>query len=165
MELPRPAEPASGDEREMLRQWLAFYRGMVAWKCSGLSPRQLAEMAVPPSRLSLLGLVRHLSEMERAYLRNGIGGAGLPFLYCSDEDPDGDFERAGEVDPAAAFRTWQEECAQADKAIDEAPSLDLPAGAGERPVRRQLMKVITEYARHTGHADLLRERIDGATGD
>jgi hypothetical protein len=151
-----------GDGRDQLREWLVLYREKIAEKCAGLTAEQLARMSAPPSRLSLLGLVRHLTEMERAFLRNGVGGAGLPFVYCTDEDPDADFEGAAGADPDEVLAAWREECRLADEAIEAAPSLD--AGAW-RSLRWCLLKVATEYARHTGHADLLRERIDGVVGD
>jgi len=147
----------AADERSELRGWLARHRALIAAKCAGLTADQLARMAAPPSRLSLLGLVRHLSEMERAYLRNGVGREGLPLIYCTDAAPDGDFDGAGEADPDEAFAVWREECRLADAALDAAPSPEA--------VRSRLLKVITEYARHAGHADLLRERIDGMVGD
>jgi hypothetical protein len=160
----RPEDPTSNDEPRMLREWLSFYRGMIAWKSRGLSRDQLIASAVPPSHLSLLGLVRHLSEMERAYLRNGVGGASLPLIYCTEQEPDGDFDGVRDADPDAVFATWREECARADDAIDAAPSPDT-RGQSARSLRWYLVKVIGEYARHTGHADLIRERIDGVTGD
>jgi Protein of unknown function (DUF664) len=151
----------AADERAQLREWLALYREKIAEKCAGLTGEQLARMSVAPSRLSLLGLVRHLTEMERAFLRNGVGRAGLPLVYCSDEDPDADFEGVAGADPDAVFATWREECRLADEAIEAVSSLD----EGEWSLRWCLVKVATEYARHTGHADLLRERIDGVVGD
>jgi hypothetical protein len=150
------------DERGQLREWLVLYREKIAEKCAGLAGEQLARKSVPPSGLSLLGLVRHLTEMERAYLRNGLGGAALPPVYCTDTDPDADFEGVDGADADRALAAWREECRLADEAIAAAPSLD--AGA-RRPLRWCLVKLATEYARHTGHADLLRERIDGVVGD
>jgi hypothetical protein len=150
------------DDRDQLRDWLVLYRGKIAEKCAGLSGEQLARMSVPPSGLSLLGLVRHLTEMERAWLRNAVDGAGLPPVYCTDEEPDADFGGVDAADADQVLATWREECRLADEAIAAAPSLD----AGARPpLRWCLVKVATEYARHTGHADLLRERIDGVVGD
>jgi hypothetical protein len=149
-------------ERDQLREWLVLYREKIAEKCAGLTGEQLAEMSVPPSSLSLLGVVRHLTEMERSFLRNGVGGAALPPVYCTDEDPDADFEGVDAAGAGEVLARWREECRLADEVIAAAASLD----AGEwRPLRWCLVKVATEYARHTGHADLLRERIDGAVGD
>ena len=150
------------DERDQLREWLVHYREKIAEKCTGLSGEQLAQMSVPPSALSLLGLVRHLTEMERGFLRIAVGGATLPPLYCTAEDPDADFEGVDGAGADLVLATWREECRLADEAIAAAPSLD--AGA-RRSLRWCLVKVATEYARHTGHADLLRERIDGVVGD
>ena len=165
MKTVRTDPPRAGGERALLTGWLDFYRATIEMKCEGLDRRQLAEAAVAPSHFSLLGLVRHLSEMERGYFRNGIGGENLPLIYCSDKDPDGDFLLAASADPDEAFTVWREERKRANQVIARSELSDAPAAGSRHSVRWALVKVIGEYARHTGHADLLRERIDGATGD
>jgi uncharacterized damage-inducible protein DinB len=168
--MPRRPEPASIlDERPMLEGWLDYHRATLAWKCEGLTPEQLRERSVPPSSLSLLGLVRHMAEVERAWFRRRLEGADAPPRTYSEDNPDGDFDDVDTADPAEAFAFWEEECRHARELVAATPSLD-ELGKGLRhgePVslRWILTHMIEEYARHNGHADLLRERIDGATGD
>jgi uncharacterized damage-inducible protein DinB len=158
-------------EREMLTGWLDYHRATLALKCEGLSDEQLRERSVQPSGLSLIGLVRHLSECERGWFRRCLAGEDLPPLYYSDEDPDGDFDNVGSADPATVLRTWEQECDLARQAVAAAPDLDtmskkLSHSTSEPfSLRWIITHMIEEYARHNGHADLLRERIDGVTGD
>ncbi|WP_043640076.1 DinB family protein [Nonomuraea candida] len=162
----RVPPPYLGDERTQLDNWLEWHRATLAVKCAGLSDEQLRTRSVPPSSLSLLGLVRHLAHVERVWFRRVLNGEDVPKLWGKDRDNDADF---GEVDTASvkeAFDTWQEEIAHA-RAISAAHSLD---AVGDRDGRKCshrwiLIHVIEEYARHNGHADLLRERIDGVTGE
>ena len=169
----RPRTPlVAADEREMLDNWLEFHRWTLEWKCDGLTPEQLAERSVPPSSMSLLGLVRHMAEVERGWFRRCLADEDAPLLYCSDDeggDPDGDFNA---VDPARAeddLATWRAECAAARANLAAVDSLDAVAKRQRREqdvsVRWIMVHMIEEYARHNGHADLLRERIDGAVGD
>jgi hypothetical protein len=131
-------------------------------KCAGLDAEGMARRSVPPSNLSLLGLVRHMSEVERAWFRRRLAGLDAPLLYGG-----GDAEWDGAVpDPevvAEAWSTWREEVAFSERFVEEAPDLDL-AGKEGHGLRRVLVHMIEEYARHNGHADLLRERIDGRVG-
>ena len=164
----RPRPPATADERTMFAGWLDFHRATLELKCAGLTPAQLATRAVEPSTLSLLGLVRHMADVERGWFRRRLAGEDAPPLYYSDEDPDGDFDN---LDPAAvdeAFATWHAECDRAREIAAALPSLDVMVTdrAGRKlSARWVLHHMIEEYARHNGHADLLRERIDGATGE
>ena len=166
MSTERPYPPPAASERETLMAFLAFHRATLRMKCDGLTPEQLRMRSVPPSTMSLLGLVRHLAEVERNWFRRAIAGEDAPPIYYSDEDPDGDFAVDG-ADPEEAFATWQRECAAAD-AIAAAHSLDdvdtRPGEEGDS-LRWILVHMIEEYSRHNGHADLLRERIDGVTGE
>lgn len=160
--------PREAGERETLRAWLEWHRATLALKCEGLSDDQLRERSVPPSTLSLLGLVRHMAEVERGWFRRTLACEDAPLIYCSqDDNPDGDFDDVADADVAADFGTWRAECGAARSAEAAAPSLDM-AGTqrtGTRVSLRWIMvHMIEEYARHNGHADLLRERIDGATG-
>ncbi|MGW5879355.1 DinB family protein [Nocardiopsis terrae] len=163
----RPAPPRGGTEAEVLTGYLDWHRGTLEAKCGGLTPEQLSARSVAASSLSLHGLVRHLAAVERWWLRIQFAGEDLPLLYYSDEDPDQDFDRL-DGDPAEAFAAWRAEVERSREIVAAAGSLD-EAGTEERsgePVelRAVLVKLIAEYARHNGHADLLRESIDGATG-
>ena len=150
--------------------WLQYHRDTLAMKCAGLSPAQLCARSVPPSTMSLVGLVRHMAEVERNWFRRLLAGEGDDTtgpIYYSDASPDGDFD---DIDPTTvdeAMTTWRAECDRADAIVVD---LDLDATResprrGVISVRWVLTHMIEEYARHNGHADLLRERIDGATGD
>jgi hypothetical protein len=157
-----PRIPA--DERASLESWLDFHRATLLRKCAGLTPEQLTERSCPPSELSLLGLVRHMTLVEGWF--HAFDDLPRLGLYCSEGHPDGDFEltdpaRAG--DDLAAFHASvsRARLAVASRGLDERGS------GGSQPVslRWVYQHMIEEYARHNGHADLLRERIDGATGD
>ncbi|MBA3431068.1 MAG: DinB family protein [Actinobacteria bacterium] len=156
-------------ERDMLEQWLDYHRATLETKCDGLSPEQLRARSVPPSSLSLLGLVRHMAEVERGWFRRTFRGEDAPAFYYTDEDPDGDFDNLDSAEPGEVFSTWRAECDYA-REVSRAASLD-DIGKNENDPRREfsmrwiLLHMIEEYARHNGHADLIREAIDGATGD
>jgi hypothetical protein len=166
------SEPAlTAGDRDMLNGWLDYHRATLMWKCEGLTDAQLRERAVPPSGLCLLGLVRHLAENERGWFRNRLLGEDLPSLYCTPENPDGDFNDVDTADTAAVLADFDRECDWARQAVASVPDLDaLSQGrdsrtGGQFSLRWILTHMIEEYARHNGHADLLRERLDGATGD
>jgi uncharacterized damage-inducible protein DinB len=173
MEEERREVPYAADERAMLVAWLEYHRATLAMKCSGLDDEQLRERSVPPSSLSLLGLVRHMAEVERGWFRRVLGGEEAPRLYRSKEEPDGDFDGVPTADVGQAFDDWRAECQHAMELVEGAPSLEV-AGDFERGDPRRgepvslrwiLTHMIEEYARHNGHADLIRERIDGSVGD
>jgi uncharacterized damage-inducible protein DinB len=168
MTVERIDPPLVAQERGMLDAWLDYHRATLAVKCEGLTDDQLRARAVPPSSLSLLGLVRHMGEVERSWFRHVLGGEQAPPRYYSDENPDGDFDDVAGAGVAEAFGYWRDECAHARERVAAAPSLDV-TGTGRRGERYSLrwimVHMIEEYARHNGHADLLRERIDGAVGD
>jgi len=161
--------PFTGDERATLTGFLDYQRATLEWKCSGLAPEELARRAAPPSTLSLLGLVRHMVEVEHAWFDRVATGERRPYQYCTDDDRDGDFNGAS-ADPAVvaeAFASWH---AAIDEAREITARTDLDARfehpqAGPITLRWVLTHMIEEYARHNGHADLLREAIDGATGE
>ena len=171
----RAWEPSVADERTTLDGFLDKQRTTLLWKCADLTGEQLARHAVSPSGLSLLGLVRHLAEVERATFRVLLAGQHAPRLFCSDDDRDGDFDGAV-PDPAVVAQAWDAWRAEVDFAtrfVAEAPSLDLAAGdplnqhgsgGGSLSLREALVGMVWEYGRHMGHADLLRERIDGRIG-
>jgi hypothetical protein len=171
---PRENGPTWGDERTALVESLRGVRLTLEMKCSGLDAEALARRSVEPSTMSLLGLVRHLAEMERHAFRNVMAGQGAPRLFCSDTDRDGDFDGAV-ADPqvvAGAWDAWRAEVDFAERFVAGSPSLDITGsnrsgiGQGKGPIslREVLLEMIHEYARHLGHADLLRERIDGRIG-
>ena len=168
MTISRTDPPSVADERSMLDAWLDYHRATLAMKCDGLAPDQLRQRAVPPSTLSLLGLVRHMTDVERHWFRNILNGENLPYLYSSDADPDGDFDGVDDADPAEAFAAWRAECDRARTLAAAFPSLDSlgarPRRQGPVSLRWILVHMIEEYARHNGHADFLRERIDGSVG-
>jgi hypothetical protein len=161
----RAREPGNAGERDLLLGWLAFHRDALAAKCDGLTPDQLVRTSAPPSDLSLLGLVRHMTEMEHVYLVYALGGGTFGLVYCTDTEPDADIAGlSAEMVPASMAR-WQDERGRADELLPSAHALEATSSGNRFSVRWNLIKVIQEYARHNGHADLLRERIDGATGE
>lgn len=161
-----PFSPAG--ERPALQGWLDYHRATLRWKCAGLDGTQLTMRPVPSSTLSLLGLVRHMAEVERSWFRWRFGGqADVGSLYCSDEFPDGDFDLTDGAQAEADFAAFATECAAAD-AVAQGRSLDetfMSRGGSPLDLRWIYLHMIEEYARHNGHADLLREMIDGVTGD
>lgn len=164
----RREPPYAGDERGVLTGFLDFQRDTLEWKLSGLTDEQLRERAVPPSSMSMLGLLRHLAAVERGWFRNSVNGEkDLPRLFHSDDDMDGDWNNLDETPVTEVFAVWRDEVRIADE-ITAAKSLDdtfVSRGGNEINLRWVLTHMIEEYARHNGHADLLRERIDGATGE
>jgi uncharacterized damage-inducible protein DinB len=159
--------PYVAGERAMLESWLEYHRATLAWKCEGLDDAQLRERAVPPSSLSLIGLVRHMADVERNWFRRVLGGEDVPGIYWTDDDLDADFNDVDTADVQEAFATWRAECEHARRNAAAAASLDV---TGQRrgeavTLRWILVHMVEEYARHNGHADFLRERIDGAVGD
>jgi uncharacterized damage-inducible protein DinB len=165
---PRFANPTVGDELTVLAGVLRVQRATLEVKCAGLAD-ELARRSVPPSTLSLLGLVRHLADVERRWFRQVLAGQDAPPRFSSADAPDGDFD--GAVADAAviaeAWAAWRAEVAFAEEFTAAAPGLDVTGADGWRgkvSLRWVLIHLVEEYARHNGHADLLRERIDGAVG-
>ncbi len=172
---PREHRPRLGDERTTLVESLRGRRLTLEMKCVGLDAQAMARRPVEPSTMSLLGLVRHLAEMERATFRVLMAGQDVPKLYTSDTDRDGDFDGAV-PDPqvvAQAWDAWHAEVDFSTRWVEQAPGLDITAddhgnqhgsGGGPMSLREVLVGMIEEYSRHLGHVDLLRERIDGRRG-
>jgi hypothetical protein len=172
---PREHKARLGDERVTLAESLRCLRLTLEMKCAGLDAEAMARRSVEPSTMSLLGIVRHLAEVERATFRVMMAGQDAPRLFCSEADRDGDFNGAV-PDPQVVAQAWQAWHAEADfttQFVAGAPSLDLTAddpqnqhgsGGGSMSLREVLVGMIEEYARHMGHVDLLRERIDGRLG-
>jgi uncharacterized damage-inducible protein DinB len=166
---PRDGGPSLGGERETLLDYLRAQRLTLPMKCDGLDAEQMARRSVEPSSLSLLGLVRHLADVERTWFRQRLAGEDAPRRFRTAEDRDADFNGAV-ADPAVvdeAWAAWREEVAFAENFVAQAPDLDVVGRWGDDQavsLREVLVHMIEEYARHNGHADLLRERIDGRTG-
>ena len=169
---PRPEPPTVGDERATLVGFLRWQRHTLELKCSGLDADSLARRSAGPSTMSLLGLVRHMAGVERNWFRRVLAGQDTgPQLFTSDADRDGDFDGAA-PDPAVveeAWQAWRAEVAFADRFVEAAPDLSVTGKIpdpwrGPMSLRWVLVHMIEEYARHNGHADLLRERIDGRVG-
>jgi uncharacterized damage-inducible protein DinB len=159
----RPDEPFTGPERPMLDGFLDYYRASLLMRCSGLTAEQLASRSVLPSNLSLLGIVRHLSDVERTYFRRRFGGEDVDSYY---PEPDEAFNGAT---PTSAERDLQRLVAEQEAARLAVAGLTLDATFdnprwGAMSLRWTLTHLIAEYAGHCGQADLIRERIDGRTG-
>jgi uncharacterized damage-inducible protein DinB len=166
---PRFANQETDGERANVLDYLRGYRLTMEMKCEGLDADQLARRSVPPSTMSLLGLIRHMADVERNWFRRVMAGADAPPLYWSDDVPDADWNGAV-ADPEAvaeAWRSWRDEVAFAEAWVAAANDLSMRGTMrnGETVALRDvLVHMIEEYARHCGHADLLRERIDGRVG-
>ncbi|MEU1789886.1 DinB family protein [Streptomyces sparsogenes] len=155
------------DERETLRGFLEFHRATLAMKCDGLSDEDLRRQSMPPSTLSLLGLVRHMAEVERNWFRRVMAGEDIPLVWSDSFDFQAAYD-AREATRAEAFAAWEAEVAHARRIEAEAESLDVTAHAArwgtDVSLRTVMQHMILEYGRHNGHADLLREGIDGTVG-
>ena len=165
---PRQRAVQFDDEKSTLIAYLGDQRTTLEMKCGGLDAEQLARRAVEPSTLSLLGLVRHMAEVERSWFRRRFAANDVPRRYQTVELPDADFDGAV-GDPAVvaeAFAAWKEEVAFSEQFVIDHDLNVMGADGRGRPLslRQLLVHMIEEYARHNGHADLLRERIDGRIG-
>jgi uncharacterized damage-inducible protein DinB len=157
--------PRTGDERSTLLAFLVWQRATLARKCEDLDPADLRTASAEPSNLSLLGLVRHMADVELGWFRRTLAGEDVEDHFSSPEDRDGDFINVADADVDEAFATWYDECNRADEIISRRA---LDATGRQRSGREVSMRwilnhMIEEYSRHNGHADLIRERIDGAT--
>ncbi|HEY0718296.1 MAG TPA: DinB family protein, partial [Streptosporangiaceae bacterium] len=162
----RPRQPVTADEPSTLGGLLEWHRATLLWKCAGLTGEQLARRPVPASSLSLLGLIRHLTDTERAWFRRRVGGQALPDVYARPDRPEAAF---GDADPAAAQEDVARLAGEWELCRRAAAGVPLDATFeherwGTLSVRWVHGHMIAEYARHLGHADLLRESIDGVTG-
>jgi uncharacterized damage-inducible protein DinB len=159
--------PLVAGERDMLVAWLDWHRATLTRKCAGLTGEQLAMQSCPPSDLTLLGLLRHLTDVERGWFARGVGFDAPP-VYYSDQDPEGDFRLLRPVTEdhvREAFETWSAEVERSRQIVAGLPSLDDQAHGERHTWRWILLHMIEEYARHNGHADLIRQAIDGAVGE
>jgi uncharacterized damage-inducible protein DinB len=170
MTIERVDPPSAVDERATLRAFLDYHRQTLLWKCEGLADEELRRRAVPPSSMSLLGLVRHLADVERSWFRRRLAGEDAPpIFYRRPDNLDGDFDDVDDASVEEAFTRWREEVEAARRIEASFASLDDTVHQADDDadlsVRWVLVHLIEEYARHNGHADLLREQIDGATGE
>ncbi|WP_433012430.1 DinB family protein [Kribbella sp. CA-294648] len=165
----RVSPPTVASERELLQGFLDFHRGTLLWKTSGLTGEQLTETKIEPSTMTLLGLVRHATEVERYWFQICLDGRPFDLLKTwSQEYPDGDFDL---VDPAHAEEDLADFRATTKLSDEIAAGYSLdhvfvrPKIGTEHSVRSLYLHMIQEYARHNGHADLFRQRFDGLTGE
>jgi hypothetical protein len=165
--LTRTEPDRNADERETLTAYLDYHRATIALKCEGLDDSQLRQRAVPPSNLSLLGLVRHLAEVERWWFQHGVAGEPVEDLWCTPDNPDGDFDDVAGADVAEAFTAWRAACDAARAITAERPLDATFQNKTGTPIslRWVLVHLVAEYARHNGHAALLRQALDGVTGE
>ncbi len=157
--------PVSGPDRPILEGYLRWQRATLLNICGGLDATQLALRPIASSNLSLLGLVRHLAKVERIWFRQRVAGEDVPPMYDPALGKDHDFDALDPNEAATAFDRLQAEWQAADAAAASVDFDHLSVVHGEQYSLRMIyVHVISEYARHNGHADLLREAIDGVTG-
>ncbi|MEU9287438.1 DinB family protein [Streptomyces sp. NPDC048275] len=163
----RPIPLLTADERPMLESWLAFHRATLEQKCGGLDDEQLRCASAEPSQLTLLGLVQHLAEVERTWFQRVAGGEKLPAVY----DEKSGYRLSPERGLDDALAVWRREIARgqevcAGRSLDDIGRIPdgMPMAGIEVSLRWIYLHMIEEYARHNGHADIVRERIDGVAG-
>ncbi|HEY1914871.1 MAG TPA: DinB family protein [Streptosporangiaceae bacterium] len=167
-EVTRTEAPRVAGERAALDTWLDYHRETLLFKCQGLTGEQLVQRAMPPSGLTLLGLVRHMAEVERWWFRRQFDGqADAVDMYITEEMPDGEFDLVEAAGAEENLATFRQECelsrkTAAGRSLDETFT---STWEKEFDLRWVYIHMIEEYARHNGHADILREQIDGVTGD
>ena len=166
-QITRQSTPRVAGERQMLEAWLDFHRQTLLSTCSGLTAEQLGQRSAPPSTLSLLGLVRHMTDVERGWFRRRVAGEDVDFIYSSEADPDGEFDNVEGADAEQDFAAY---LAEGEHARQAAAGRELDGTFYHERLevvmsaRWVYLHMIEEYARHNGHADLLRERTDAGTG-
>ncbi len=153
-------------EAEMLRGLLDWHRSTLLVKCAGLSADQLAMAPIAPSNLSLLGLIRHMAKVERIWFRRRFRGEQIAMLYSTPDRPDADFEDGDPASAEADYARLLEEQEAARRVTAGASLDDTLADPGGEPISLRLVfnHMIAEYARHNGHADMVRQCVDGVTG-
>ena len=163
----RPDPPSFGTERETLRGFLEYHRATLAMKCDGLTDAELRKQSMPPSTLSLLGLVRHMAEVERAWFRRVFEDNDAPMVWSEEIDFQAAYDASAST-RAEAFAAWEAEAENSRRIEREAESLDVaghqPRSGEDVSLRMVMMHVLLEYGRHNGHADFLREGVDGTVG-
>jgi Protein of unknown function (DUF664) len=164
----RQEPPRVADERTSLSTWLDFQRATLLLKCDGLTGTQLVRLSVPPSELSLLGLVRHMTSVEWWWFEHIFAGGPMPEPIFTGDDLDAEFHDVVPEQAEAELELFARQCEHSRGIVSDAASLDVQSESKGRPTRDLrwvMVHMIEEYARHNGHADLLRECIDGVTGD
>ncbi len=163
----RIGPPSFGGERIMLRTFLDYHRATLSMKCDGLTDVELRQRSMPPSTLSLLGLVRHMAEVERAWFRRVFEDNDAPMVWSEEIDFQAAYDASAST-RAEAFAAWDAEVENSRRIEREAESLDLagyqPRSGEDVSLRMVMLHVLLEYGRHNGHADFLREGIDGTVG-
>jgi uncharacterized damage-inducible protein DinB len=163
------AEPAPlSGERTSLDEWLDYHRATLLQKCEGLSSVQLAQASVPPSTLTLYGLLQHMLLVEWWWFERIFADGPQPEPFDTADDPDYEFNHLVPEDFESQRERFVEQCERSRAIVAAADDLDAPSKSSERETRNLrwiMVHMIEEYARHNGHADLLREAIDGTTGD
>lgn len=163
----RTGPPTAGSERDTLRAFLDYHRATLAMKCEGLGDEELRQRSMPPSTLSLLGLVRHLAEVERTWFRRVFEDHDVPLVWSDRFDFQAAYD-ASTSSRAEAFAAWEAEVAHSRRIERESVSLERtgyqPRWEREVSLRMVMLHVLLEYGRHNGHADLLREGVDGTVG-
>jgi hypothetical protein len=165
-EITRPGGSLTAGEPEMLRGLLAWHRATFLYKCAGLTGEQLAECSVPPSGVSLLGLIRHLTDVERTWFRQQFAGEAIDGVHYTGRRDGSDFAKADQARAAEDYELLVQEWRLADAAVAGSALDDTftDTDGDTYSLRFVYLHMIGEYARHNGHADLIRERVDGATG-
>ncbi|HKS99401.1 MAG TPA: DinB family protein [Rugosimonospora sp.] len=165
-EVTRTDPPTVAGEREMLESWLDYHRATLLHKCKDLSEEQLKLRSAEPSSLSLLGLLRHMTDVENGWF-GGFDGSRKPSYYYTEEHPDDDFDALDSAPAAEVVATFLAQCEDARQAAARHGLDETNSWREGQPISLRWIYVhmIEEYARHNGHADLIRERIDGATGE
>jgi len=163
----RTEPPLVGDERALLEAFLDFHRQTLLWKSAELTPDQLRLRPVPTTNLSLLGLVRHLADVERSWFRRGVAGEDAPPIFYTEQELDLDIDPPPDADPDADVAVYRAEVAACRAAVRDRGLDDTFVSRRGHTIslRWVYLHMIEEYARHNGHADLIREAIDGATGE
>lgn len=163
----RVPPPLIADEREMLRAFLDYHRATLAMKCEGLGDEELRQRSMPPSTLTLLGLVRHMAEVERTWFRRVIDAEDVPLVWSDSGDFQVAYDASGSS-RAEAFAAWEAEVEHSRRIEQAADSLDVTGHqarwGADVSLRLVMLHLIHEYARHNGHADLIREGVDGTVG-
>jgi uncharacterized damage-inducible protein DinB len=161
----RPDTPLVATEREMLEAFLDFHRATLLRKCAGLTDEQLRMRACPPSDLSLLGLVRHLTDVENGWFGDFDGR--MEPRYATDDKPNADFDALDDTDPEEVFAAFHAEWARSKATLAKytLDDSDSDSRGNAYSLRWIYFHMLEEYARHNGHADLLREKIDGTVGE
>ena len=163
----RVGPPSFGSEREMLRAFLDYHRATLAVKCQGLTDEELRQQSMPPSTLSLLGLVRHMAEVERTWFRRVFEDHDAPMVWSDKVDFQAAYDASAST-RAEAFGAWEAEVANSRRVEQAAESLEVagyqPRREEEVSLRMVMLHVLLEYGRHNGHADFLREGVDGTVG-